>query len=88
MVNVCSATLRRRYHGNDMLFRIGRKFAADHGFITQPLLFGAIAPAVQALAWQMKLSQMKSDFVSNVSGELRTPLAPFASSANACVWGA
>ena len=39
MVNVGSATLRRRYHGNDMLFRIGRQFAADHGFITQPLGF-------------------------------------------------
>ena len=39
MVDVGASTLRRRYHGNDMLFRIGRQFAADHGFITQPLGF-------------------------------------------------
>ena len=39
MVHVGAATLRRRYHGNDMLFRIGRQFAAGHGFITQPLGF-------------------------------------------------
>ncbi|HSP14192.1 MAG TPA: HAMP domain-containing sensor histidine kinase [Thermoanaerobaculia bacterium] len=39
MVRIGAATLRRRYHGNDMLFRIGRQFAADHGFITQPLGF-------------------------------------------------
>ncbi len=39
MVDIGAATLRRRYHGNDMLFRIGRQFAADHGFITQPLGF-------------------------------------------------
>jgi signal transduction histidine kinase len=39
MVHVGATTLRRRYHGNDMLFRIGRQFAADHGFITQPLGF-------------------------------------------------
>ncbi|MGZ8829885.1 MAG: sensor histidine kinase [Thermoanaerobaculia bacterium] len=39
MVRIGAATLRRRFHGNDMLFRIGRAFAADHGFITQPLGF-------------------------------------------------
>ncbi len=39
MVHIGASTLRRRYHGNDMLFRIGRQFAADHGFITQPLGF-------------------------------------------------
>jgi hypothetical protein len=35
----CASALRRRFHGNDMLFRIGREFNADHGFITQPLGF-------------------------------------------------
>jgi signal transduction histidine kinase len=39
MVDVGATTLRRRYHGNDILFRIGRQFASDHGFITQPLGF-------------------------------------------------
>ncbi|HEX9161294.1 MAG TPA: HAMP domain-containing sensor histidine kinase [Thermoanaerobaculia bacterium] len=39
MVDVGAAALRRRYHGNDMLFRIGRQFPADKGFITQPLGF-------------------------------------------------
>jgi signal transduction histidine kinase len=39
------------------------------------LLLGAILLTTRAAAREMRLSAMKSDFVSNVSHELRTPLA-------------
>lgn len=39
------------------------------------VLMGGMALALRAASREMKLSHMKSDFVSNVSHELRTPLA-------------
>ncbi len=39
------------------------------------LLLGAVLLTTRAAAREMRLSSMKSDFVSNVSHELRTPLA-------------
>jgi len=39
MIDYGAAILRKRYHGNDLLFRIGPDFAPESGFITHPLRF-------------------------------------------------
>ncbi len=39
MVDFGAAILRRRYHGTELLFRIGSGFVAGSGFITHPLGF-------------------------------------------------
>ena len=39
MIDYGAAILRKRFHGDDLLFRIGPDFAAESGFITHPLRF-------------------------------------------------
>ncbi|HSP33160.1 MAG TPA: HAMP domain-containing sensor histidine kinase [Thermoanaerobaculia bacterium] len=39
MIDFGAGILRRRYHGNELLFRIGPEFTAESGFITHPLRF-------------------------------------------------
>ena len=54
-----------------------RNFALDMSLsiVLGGLLLGAVLLATRTAAREMRLSAMKSDFVSNVSHELRTPLA-------------
>ena len=54
-----------------------RNFALDMSLslVLAGLLLGAVLLATRTAAREMRLSAMKSDFVSNVSHELRTPLA-------------
>jgi len=67
--------IRSRELTPEQFARVGLIFNVGLSVLAAALLIGGLVLVLRTTAREMKLSAMKSDFVSNVSHELRTPLA-------------